>query len=317
MDISEKMWFLIFKSSVLFLIFGQFFLTTCNAETPKEYSSLVLLVSFDGFRWDYLSRGLTPTFNELASNGGKANYTIDAFITKTFPNHYTLVTGLYEESHGLVGNHMYDPVLNETFVFGNTDPRWWSQSGQEPVWITNQRQGGHSAVLDFPGMDVPFNKMLPDFEYATYNESLPFNDRSDLAVDLLSNGSVNFVALYFSEPDKTGHLSGPFSKEMNETLRRCDANLKYLIDKLEEKNVLSKVNMIVTSDHGMAEVDDKKKIYASEYLNITAHPYFTVENNPVLGIWPNESEYESVYIGLGPVPQRVVHNLKSDLSCNI
>ncbi|PIK33351.1 hypothetical protein BSL78_29837 [Apostichopus japonicus] len=186
---------------------------------------------------------------------------------------------------------MYDPILNETFGLQNLEPIWWSQNGQEPVWITNQRQGGHSAVLDFPGMDVPFQGMLPEYEYIKYTESIPFNDRSDLAVALLANGSVNFVALYFSEPDKAGHSYGPFSKEMNEMLGICDKTLEYLLDRLEAEDILDKVNIILTADHGMTPVSINKTIYAMDYLNGTAYPYFTVENNPILGIWPNKSEH--------------------------
>ena len=89
---------------------------------------LVLIVSFDGFRWDYLQKTDTPNFDELAVGGVKAKYTKDVFITKTFPNHFTLVTGLFEETHGVVGNAMYDPLYNATFSMTSTDPavvEWW------------------------------------------------------------------------------------------------------------------------------------------------------------------------------------------------
>ncbi|KAJ8041854.1 Ectonucleotide pyrophosphatase/phosphodiesterase family member 5 [Holothuria leucospilota] len=281
-----------------------------SASKPLSQSreKLVLLISFDGFRWDYLNRGLTPTFNKFASDGGKANYTIDAFITKTFPNHYTLVTGLYEESHGIVANDIYDPILHERFSLGNLDPKWWSQNGQEPIWITNQRQGGSSGVVDYPGMDVKFDGMLPNFEYDAYNETVPFNERIDFTVELFSNESINFAALYFHEPDRTGHLFGPDSKEMNETLKLCDDTMNYLIQKLKDADLYDKINIIVTSDHGMASTDLSQTIFAVDYLNGTVYPYFTTDNNPVLGIWPyNTSHVDPLYQAMKKAPHISVY----------
>lgn len=96
---------------------------------------LLLVVSFDGFWYQYLSLYNTPNIQALAAEGVRAEYMKNVYVTKTFPNHFTLATGLYEESHGIMGNSMYDPALNETFDLSNTDPRWWDNGQVVPIWV--------------------------------------------------------------------------------------------------------------------------------------------------------------------------------------
>ena len=101
----------------------------------------VLLISFDGFRWNYLQRTSTPNFDELINSGVKAKWIEDVYVSQTFPNHYTIATGMYEESHGIVANQFFDPVLNKSFSYvkpSSKDPEFY---GGEPIWITNQKQG--------------------------------------------------------------------------------------------------------------------------------------------------------------------------------
>lgn len=259
----------------------------------------VLLVSFDGFRWDYLKRGLTPTFHSISVKGGSTKFIKPPFLTATLPSHFSLVTGLHEESHGVTGSNMYDPQLKEFFTGSNNEAKWWSQRGHEPIWITNQRQGGKSGVIEFPGMRVTFGNKLPDHQYSRLDTSGSFQDLSDKAVKLFAEDhKVNFVALRFNEPDKIGHLHGPHSKEMNDAIAHCDKTMNYLITRMKEKNLCGKVNIIITSDHGMAPTSKKRTIFAAKYLDRTTHPYFTSENNPLLGIWPHHGEFDKLYRSL-------------------
>lgn len=96
---------------------------------------LLLVVSLDGFWYKYLDLYDTPNLRELASKGARAEYMKNVYVTKTFPNHFTIATGLYEESHGIVGNSMYDPLLNETFHLSNTQTRWWDNGKVVPIWV--------------------------------------------------------------------------------------------------------------------------------------------------------------------------------------
>jgi ectonucleotide pyrophosphatase/phosphodiesterase family protein 5 len=168
---------------------------------------LVLLVSFDGFRWDYLVKHNLPNFNGLKLNGSYADWIYNSFATVTFPNHWTIATGLYEESHGIVHNHMFDPVLNETFninMFGAAEKKWFAQNNvAEPIWITNQKAGGmrHSAA-EWVASDMEVNGEA--ITSIPYNHSTPFTELIDRFISLYTDeeNPINFGAIYFDEPGK-------------------------------------------------------------------------------------------------------------------
>ncbi|XP_076461772.1 ectonucleotide pyrophosphatase/phosphodiesterase family member 5-like [Babylonia areolata] len=124
-----------------------------TSDGGHTYSGKVLLVSMDGFRWDYIKSvaGLT-SFSRLSDTGCSVDFVHPAFATKTFPCHYTIATGLYEESHGILANRMYDPVRNASFRKRSTESFWWE--GGEPIWVTAERQNKRSAVYFWPGSDA-------------------------------------------------------------------------------------------------------------------------------------------------------------------
>jgi len=157
------------------LIFGlcALFLATC-----AEARQTVLLVSIDGFRADYLSRGLTPNLAALAAEGVNAAMR-PSFPSLTFPNHYTLVTGLYPDHHGIVENTMSDPSLaHPHFTLSdheaNWDRAWWDEA--TPLWVTVQRQGGHSATMFWPGSEVDIQGVRPD-HWLPYDQGMAESDR--------------------------------------------------------------------------------------------------------------------------------------------
>lgn len=209
-----------------------------------ERSSTVLLISFDGFRWDYMEKfqtALTPNLHHIVNTGVKAKYLENAFVTKTFPNHYTIATGLYEESHGIVANSMYDPVFKAFFHIGNNETRWWN--GGEPIWITNQKAGGKSATVFWPGSDVKIRGQYPTY-YMKYDRHLSYEARVDRVIELLTRieEPPNFFTIYFEEPDHTGHLFGPDSKQVLSAVQKADNITGYLLRRLESKTLLDKVN---------------------------------------------------------------------------
>ncbi|XP_055957013.1 ectonucleotide pyrophosphatase/phosphodiesterase family member 5 [Patella vulgata] len=219
---------------------------------PKKYVDKVLLVSMDGFRWDYLDKIDTPHFDYLADHGVKVRYVNNTFITETFPCHYSIATGLYEESHGIIANKMYDPVFNETFGMANHDPKWWEAG--EPIWITATKQNMKSATYFWPGSEVAIKGVRPEIWYP-YNESVPFEERIDTVMDWFANQGVHLATLYFHEPDHTGHLYGPDSQQIKDKVVYMDNILGYLLGKLRENQLWDSVNVIITSDHGMTSVD--------------------------------------------------------------
>lgn len=196
----------------------------------------LLLISFDGFRWDYLSKVDTPNFDRFVANGVKADWIKDTYTSLTFPNHYTIVTGLYEESHGIVANEFYDPDLGLEFHNHNVtnvkDGRFW---GGEPIWVTNQKNGGTSGVFYWVGSEAEIKGYRPTHyaNYTVHNASMElWINHTDQVINWMTDPQdpVNLALLYFKEPDATGHRFGPDSPEVEEMIRQCDNITGKLID---------------------------------------------------------------------------------------
>ncbi|KAL5014928.1 hypothetical protein ScPMuIL_009198 [Solemya velum] len=278
-----------------------------GSDTETEsYSNKVLLISMDGFRWDYLNRVSTPNFDEFAKHGTRARFINNTFTTKTFPSHYSIATGLFEESHGIIGNSMYDPVFDETFSMRTTDSKWW---GGEPIWITTRKQNLHSATYFWPGSEVNFNGTRPNI-YMPYNQATPFHTRVDKAIDWLRNQDMNFVCLYFHEPDATGHRYGPNSDEVLEKVKEMDILLGYIVTKLQENNLADKVNVMVTSDHGMTELDVRNRVIDLNQIVNMSLIKRTAARDIVTHITPKDGQLENVYNALRLQSNMTVYHRK-------
>lgn len=243
---------------------------------------LLLLVSFDGFRWDYLENNTLNNFQQyFVNNGVKAKYgLINSFSTVTFPNHWTLATGLYPESHGIVANVIYDSTLNETYAdFGShdNDTRWFGQnSNARPIWILNQLQDKlrrRSGIIgSYPGSNVPIANTTA-FITDDYKEDDDTN--WFLKVDKLvswyldKENPINMGVLYFPEPDEYGHQYGPYSEQVVQKIHECDNLVGYLVQKLKSVGLYDRMNIIITSDHGMDTASLENSINLSDYVNIT------------------------------------------------
>lgn len=140
------------RAGALGLVFiSTVFAATLAAQPASPTNRIVIFVSLDGFRWDYLQKYQPPNLLRLAASGVQAKRLIPAFPSLTFPNHYTLVTGLYPEHHGIIGNNFYDPVLRTNFLFSSpaaNDNHWW---GGEPIWVTAIKQGRQASCMFWPG----------------------------------------------------------------------------------------------------------------------------------------------------------------------
>lgn len=228
-----------------------------NGEKPY-----VLLVSMDGFRWDYPDYYPTPNLDEMAAAGVKAKSLKPCFPTKTFPNHYSMVTGLYPDHHGIVANHFYNPVLQAYFSIGDSskyDPRFY---GGQPIWCVLQKNHIETAAYFWPGSDVPIGGLRPNI-WKWYDSKVPFLQRIDSVVawfNLPKAARPHFVMLYFNQPDLDGHNYGPMSPEVKKTVQRMDALLGVLRERLAQTSVGKRVNVILLSDHGMASISNRRKI---------------------------------------------------------
>ncbi|XP_067126584.1 ectonucleotide pyrophosphatase/phosphodiesterase family member 5-like [Centruroides vittatus] len=272
------------------LLFSAFTICLCASIDDKNADKKVLLISFDGFRWDYYKTFNTPNLDYLARTGIHAPKGVQAvFTTKTFPNHYSIATGLYEESHGIVDNNMYDVVFNETFKMKKPDPKWW---GGEPIWVTARKQGLKSGAYFWPASDIPIKDTFPNY-YFKYNNTVSMEARIETAVHWLATDQVNVALVYFNEPDKTGHRTGAMSDAVGKMVETVDKLVGFLLEKLLETFLLDRVNLIIMSDHGMVNLTDV--IVLEKYLRVQEEIKWLPLSGPVSGILPHEGKLDRVY----------------------
>lgn len=228
----------------------------------------VILISLDGFRSDYLEKYKPPTLTQLAHGGVRAKWMIPSFPTKTFPNHYTIVTGLYPENHGIIENNVYD--FGEIFKIDDRkqvqDKKWW---GGEPIWVTAQRQGQIAGSYFFVGSEA--EGLRPTF-WRTYNGDVPPEMRVDKVLswlDLPQHRRPTFVAMYFSTTDDVGHQFGPDAEETKYAVLNADSYVRRLVDGLKARRIEDRVNIIIVSDHGMALRDQRNAVVMDDYFDTT------------------------------------------------
>lgn len=221
----------------------------------------LILVSIDGFHPDYLERGVTPALSRLAAEGTRARWLEPAFPTLTFPNHYTQVTGLDPDQHGIVHNTMVDPALPGEFRLSNRaavgDGRWW---GGVPVWVSAARAGLRSATLFWPGSEAEIAGRRPD-DWRAYDERLLPGARVDQVLAWLERPAPErpaFITLYFELVDTVGHAEGPRSKRLDAAIAATDRALARLVRGLEARGLLDQVNLVLVSDHGMAATSPRR-----------------------------------------------------------
>ena len=246
-------------------------LACVSAAAQRAASPILILVSFDGFRWDYIDRGETPRLKALAARGVRAEGLIPSFPSFTFPNHYTIVTGLYPEHHGVIANTMDDPDWPVRFTMAGVtsrDQRWW---GGEPMWVTARKQNRHAGSVFWPGSEAAVQGIRPDY-WLPFDDEMPNVDRVNHLVDLLSLPDAerpSFLTLYFSEVDHVGHDYGPDAPEIPEALRHVDASLGLLEDAIRDLHLGDRTTLVVVSDHGMTPVSDQRVIFLDDYLDLS------------------------------------------------
>ncbi len=228
-----------------------------------------VVVSLDGLRWDYAEAFDVPFFDQLAREGVKA-VMMPSFPSKTFPNHYTLATGLYPDHHGIVANTFKVRRNGKVFSLGNNemrnDPQYF---GGDPIWLTAKRQGVTTATVYWVGSDVPIKG-----EYATYwhhyqQNRLTFPQRVDEVLRLLElpeQERPHLIMAYFEEPDASGHNHGPMSARTRRAMEQMDSTLQVMWSRIQQLPIAADVNLIVLGDHGMTWVDPDRMIYPHEYL---------------------------------------------------
>lgn len=266
------------------------------AASAEVRAPVTILVSIDGFRPDYLDRGATPRLSALARDGATGPM-IPSFPSKTFPNHWTLVTGMVPDRHGIVANTMEDARRpGETFTMATDDPFWWSQA--EPLWVTAERAGVPSATMFWPGSNVAWggvvtkgrNHNLPEGgarprEWHQFAQARTGPQRVDALLDWLRRPAATrprFLILYFDTVDTVGHESGPDSPEVNRAVAEVDGQIGRLADGLAALG--QPANLVIVADHGMTAISSDRVIA----LDRIAPPadYRVLESGPYATFYP-------------------------------
>ena len=242
----------------------------CAASCQTKGQNYTVVLSLDGFRWDYPEYYNTPFLDSLARVGVSARME-PSYPASTFPNHYTLATGLVPDHHGIVNNKFWDPGRQYTYSMGDTlcryDPYYYLG---EPIWVTAQKQGVKTGNVYWVGSDIAIKGTYPTY-YRPWDRQphWDFGERVDEIVRLMSlpeKERPRLVMGYFDEPDHTGHGYGPISAETKEAAEQMDAIVHGLYLRLMALPYADKINFIVLSDHGMEDVSPERFVCMTDYV---------------------------------------------------
>lgn len=264
------------------------------ATISKPY---VILISADGFRHDYPEKFQTKNLLKLAENGVSAKAMLPSFPTITFPNHWSLITGLYPAHHGLIDNYFYDYQKKKLYAMSNMeaaeDGSWY---GGTPLWTLAEKQGALSASMMWVGSASDAGGMRPTYYYH-YHEKFTPNEKVAKVIDWLQlpeDRRPHFISLYFPEVDASGHHFGPESKETENAVQVVDQAIGNLVEKVNQLG-LKNVNFIFVSDHGMIKVDRENPIEIPEILFDKNRFDFYNAQTLLRVVVKNPAEIQSVY----------------------
>lgn len=284
----------------------------------------VIMISLDGFRYDYPQMAALPTLDSLARVGVKANSMQPAFPSLTFPNHYSMATGLYPDHHGIVANSFYDPATKRHYAVGNRkaveDGTFY---GGEPIWVTAEKQGLRTASFFWVGSEAPIQGMHPTY-WKRYEEKIPMGARGDSVIAWLSlpaEKRPHLILLYYHEPDGVGHKYGPESAEVKSTIESLDRELGVLFRKINQLPIAREINIIVTSDHGMQSTSMERSLLLTDYINqewfermegyspvmlfevkqeYTIEAFAALKRIPHCSVWPSKEVPLRLHYGTNP-----------------
>lgn len=232
----------------------------------------LVLISLDGFRWDYgaLHPAETPHLRRLMREGVTARSLIPVFPSNTFPNHVSIVTGLYPAHHGIINNTFFDSALGSIFRYNQSasarDSRWW---GGEPIWITAVKQGRASACSFWPGSEAEIGGLRPTYWKPYDYAGISFEQRLDELVAWLRLPAAQrpaVVTFYLEETNGAGHRHGPDSPQLIAAITLLDARVGALSDRLRTEGIAP--NLVIVSDHGMTSCDAERVLILDDYLDL-------------------------------------------------
>ncbi|MFD2916367.1 alkaline phosphatase family protein [Psychroserpens luteus] len=289
------------------LIIGMILLISCNKKILNPSNSIantnsktaqkkpyVILISLDGFRWDYVEKYNPPNLSSFIKNGVKSESLIPSFPTKTFPNHYTIATGLYPDKHGIIGNIFYD--YKKDTLFNKRNPKMAEDGsfyGGSPIWVEANKADILTASFFFVGTEANIQGIRPTYYYK-FDNSIKNEVRISQAIKWLNldeKKRPQLITLYFGDLDKVGHQFGINDEELKKALFELDKNLGNLFKGVSETGL--DVNIIIVSDHGMGNQSTNKIIPIDSIENDDL--FMTIENGTIVNIHPKKNvEIDSV-----------------------
>ncbi len=266
----------------------------------------VLLISLDGFRWDYceLYAVETPNLRRLKAEGASARALIPVFPSNTFPCHYSIITGLRPSHHGIINNRFFDASSGRFFTYNqpavSTDGRWW---GGEPVWITARRQGRASACYFWPGSEAEIGGLRPTF-WKPYDYSVAFEARLAELIGWLKlpvQERPAVITFYLEEANSVGHAAGPGSPELGQAIKKLDAQVGAILARAEAERIA--LNVVIVSDHGMTALSAERVVILDDFVDLT-----TVQlefEGSVAGLRPVDGDIGALMAKLAKLPAQV------------
>jgi predicted AlkP superfamily pyrophosphatase or phosphodiesterase len=273
-------------------------LTSVRHQSNTRPIPILVLASFDGWRSDYIDRFPTPNLHALAARGARAERLIPSFPPLTFPNHYTIVTGLYPAHHGIVANRFRDPAMPERFTMGGAtakDPAWWLG---EPIWVSAIRQGRRAATMFWPGTEAPIAGVRPTF-WRPYDKTVLSPSRVDQVLEWLSlpdGERPSLVTVYFDEVDSAAHDFGIDSPQLTTATAHLDAALGQLIGGLARMGLNDRTTVVVVSDHGMTPLSPDRVILLDDYIDVDSIDL--VETDGFLSLAAKNGDTDGLYARL-------------------
>nr|WP_319398203.1 ectonucleotide pyrophosphatase/phosphodiesterase [uncultured Carboxylicivirga sp.] len=276
----------IFISCLSYLLIG------CKGGSTKvKNTPYLIVISLDGFRWDYQDLYDTPFLDSIEKIGVKAVSLQPSFPSKTFPNHYTIATGLYPDHHGLVSNSFYSVKHKDFYkVRDRSKVQDGSYYGGEPIWVTAEKNGIKSASYFWVGSEADVKGVRPSI-WKQYDSKIGYSARIDSMVSWLQlpyKQRPHLCMLYFDEPDGVGHHYGPNSDSTKNKVHQLDSYLSDIVNKINVLDIKDSINLIILSDHGMGEITNEKKIALDQLIDTSqinyvlgGNPFYLIDVKPI------------------------------------
>jgi len=285
-----------------------------NIEPEQIGPAPIILISMDGFRWDYMDRTDTPNMDYIANEGVRAESMIPVFPSFTFPNHLSIITGCYPQNHGITNNTMWDSVFEEWYFIGEgaepvQDGKWYEA---EPFWVTVEKAGLISAIYHWPGSEAEIMGYRPS-HYNVYDGSITNEEKIDQVLnwlDLSEADRPSFMAIYFSDANYWGHLLGTQGTALDTVIQGLDEDVGRLLSGLEQRGLEGAVNIIIVADHGMTDLSEDRVVFLDDYISPSNLEWRTY--GPVAMILPPEDEIDSIFTALEGVHPNFSVYLKDD-----